>query len=166
MDLLPSSQLKAPRFCAYLKHAHNRSLLLITRDTWQALKPHQGEPVIIDVSLTPMADVAKDAVVIAAAAQCISSSGVEIAIYRSDPKDTKPYNVDLYSVWENLPSHVDYHSMVVAASTEDNENLRSFLDKNVFIVSQKQGPDHWPSAEELPTVVQTVVQTRGSKGAP
>jgi hypothetical protein len=116
----------------------------MTRASWEALKPCQGERVLIDVSLTPMADVAM----------------VEIAIYRYDPNDCKPYNVDLYSVWEDLPSQSNYHSIVAAASTEDNENLRVFLSNNVFIVSHAKKGDHWLSQEELPSVVQAIIQVR------
>ena len=159
----PPPQRKEPRFVTYLEHAENWIALRMTRDTWQALNPRQGEPVLIDVSLTPMADVTKDALVVAATAHRISSSGVEISIYRYDTNDVKPYNVDLYSVWKDLPSHTDYHSIVAAASTEDNENLRAFLFDNVFIVPKAKEQGHWLSQEELPSVVKAVIQVRGRK---
>ena len=160
MDRQSPLRCNAPRFSAYLERAENRTVLRMTRASWEALKPCQGERVLIDVSLTPMADVAMDATVVAATADCISSSRVEIAIYRYDPNDCKPYNVDLYSVWEDLPSHSNYHSIVTAASTEDNENLRVFLSNNVFIVSHAKKGDHWLSQEELPSVVQAMIQVR------
>ena len=164
MNRQPPPQSKELRFSAYLERAENRTVLRMRRAAWKVLKPRQGEPVLIDVSLTPMADVAKDATVVAATAHCISSSGVEVAIYRYDPNDVKPYNKDLYSVWEDLPSHSCYHSIVAAASTEDNENLRAFLSNNVFIVSQSKKGDHWLSKEELPSVVEAIIQVRSCEG--
>jgi len=61
--------------------------------------------------------------------------------------------------------HTDSHSIVAAASTEDNVNLGAFLSDNVFFVSQAKKQGHWLSQEELPSVVQAVIQVRSSGDA-
>ena len=155
-----SSTYHAPKFHAYLTRIEGRSVLLMSRVEWQQLKLQEDKPVLMDVSQTPMSGVARDASVVAAVAQRSSSATAKITIYRHDPEDAPtPYNVDNYLVWENLPIHRNYEDMVLAASTQDDANLRGFLRENVFIVKEDRGKDHWLSYPELPALVRTVTQS-------
>jgi len=155
-----SSTYHAPRFHARLTYIEGRSVLLMSRVTWKELKFQEGKPILIDVSQTPMSGVARDALVVAAVALRSSTSTARISIYRYDPEDAPtPYNVDHYEVWEDLPSFHDYEEIVSAASTRDDDNLRGFMQGNVFIVKEKPGKDHWLSQPELPALVRTVVRS-------
>ena len=132
----------------------------MSRVAWKELKLHEDKPVLIDVSQTPMSGVARDALVVAAVAQRASTATARISIYRYDPEDAPtPYNVDHYEVWEDLPSFHDYEEIVSAASTRDDDNLRGFMQGNVFIVKEKPGKDHWLSQPELPALIRTVVRS-------
>jgi len=116
------------------------------------MKPGLGEAMAVDVDKTPVAAVARDAAVVAAMAEQRSTSGTEVVIYRYDEKDKpKPYNVDRYSVLEDLGARADLHQLINAASTEDNENFRSYVGKNIFLVKRDPGPGHHLS--ELPAHV-------------
>jgi hypothetical protein len=144
---------RAPRFHAYFKHVEGRSVFTMPLNTWFDLRGHEDIPVQIDVSMTPIGAVAQNASVVAAVATNIASSQSEVHIYRYDPKDKPtPINLDKYAVWQGLPDHRDYIQMVNAASTNDDANLRAYLDENVFIVKIDPGPDHW-----LPKVPSSVI---------
>ena len=81
-----------------------------------------------------------------------------IKIYRRDPKDALPINVDRYLVWERVPDHRDFLAMVNSASTSDNANMRGFLADHVFMVKDKPGPDHWLA--EVPAEIAAVISER------
>jgi hypothetical protein len=76
----------APNFQAYLHRVESRPVLRMLRADWQVLLGQEGRPVAIDVTLTPMARVAPQAV--AAIAEPHSPGTSRIEIYRLDPKDT------------------------------------------------------------------------------
>ncbi|MBI3490670.1 MAG: hypothetical protein HY047_02585 [Acidobacteria bacterium] len=68
---------------------------------------------------------------------------VELAIYRLDFSDEPDLiNVDVYDVWEQLPTRIDVPSMIVAASTCANPNFQSYLDHHVFLVKKTPGFGH------------------------
>lgn len=147
-----ASSSQAPRFHAYLERVEDRSVFIMPRAEWVDMRPLAGNPIPIEVTDTPMAAVAQRASVVAAVAVQHSSSP-EIHIYRYDQRDAPtPYNLDRYAVWENLPSSRSYPQIVAAASTNDDENLRSFMRDNVFMVKLSPGPDHW-----LPALPSSVV---------
>lgn len=137
------SEARAPRFHAYLEYVEDRPVLTMPRATWDAMKPDLGTAVPVDVNKTPVAGVARDAAVVATMAEHHSTSGAEVVIYRYDQKDEpEPYNVDRYSVWENLAARPDLHQLINAASTQDNHNFRLYVKENVFLVKKDPGPDH------------------------
>jgi hypothetical protein len=49
--------------------------------------------------------------------------------------------------------------MVNSASTEDNSNMRGFLDEYVFFVKEPMSDDHW--LPDLPTHIQAAVRGQG-----
>lgn len=142
---------EAPRFHALWTSIHGRSVLVMPRSDWDAASVRFGSPVSLDVAQTPLAAVARQAVVLAAVAQQVSETMAEVAIFREDPKDPLPINQDKYSVWLDIPSHPNFAQMVTRASTEDNANLRQYLSENVFLVKQDHRGDHWLST--LPATV-------------
>jgi hypothetical protein len=86
-----------------------------------------------------------------------------VEVYRKDSKDwPTPINVDRYRVWERLPRHLDYAEMVNIASTEDNRNMRGFLEDHVFLVKDLVTQGHW--LHDLPPRIKAVV-SRKSTGA-
>ncbi len=116
-----------------------------------------GQPVEIDVLDTPMYRVASDASVVRTLLEQRSDATARIQIVRYDPKDPKPYNVDDYDVWVDLLSHPSLSSMIIAASTELNQNFRDFAAQNVFILKRDPGPDHWLA--EIPGSATTIIRT-------
>ena len=156
----------APRFKLYLEHLEGKRILIWDRDSWEKAKPCTGSPIHLDIEDLPMHDVINDAVVIAATAQEITSSDQGIAIYRYDPGDAKPYNVDYYSVWEDIPSHYIFEQIVAESSTDINENLLETLAKHVFIIKDDKGPSHWLNYDELPINVQVVIEDEDNKSSP
>lgn len=153
----------APRFHAYFERIEGRSVLLMLRREWEKLSGLQGEVVEIDLSRTPIAALAKECRLEASVAKRRSESEVLLEVYRNDPKDVPtPINVDRYTVWERLPCHHNYMEMVNSASTEDNSNMRGFLDDYVFFVKEPVSDVHW--MPELPTHIQAAVCRQGGHG--
>lgn len=151
---------QAPRFHAWFERLEDRSVLLMRRGDWDRFKVSTLEPALLDVEATPIARLAQQGSLAAAVAQRRSAYEVEVSIFRNDPKDPSPINVDHYRVWERLPVHRDFHSMVNSASTSDNANMRGLLDDHVFMVKEPPGPDHWLS--ELPVSVRAIVRSSSS----
>jgi hypothetical protein len=147
----------APNFQAYLHRVEGRPVVRMLRTDWQALLGQQGQPVLIDVRQTPLAKVAPQ--VVATIAETHSPGASRIEIYRFDPKDVAPINVDRYLVLEDTASRWDLPAIGNAASTEDNQNLRDYLASYVFLVKEAPGPDHWLPA--LPEKVLSVVRRMG-----
>ena len=127
------------------------------RSDWdRLLQVRQGEMVEVDLSKTPIGNVVCGCRIDAAVAVRLPRGDVLVEVYRYDQNDTPtPINLDLYRVWERLPSHRDYFSMVNSASTEDNSNMRGFLEDHVFMVKDVVGSGHW--LRELPPQVKAVL---------
>ena len=66
--------------------------------------------------------------------------------------------MDRYLVWERMPDHRHLFTMVNAASTSDNANLRGFLADHVFLVKEGPGFDHW--LPEVPIEIRAVIAKR------
>ena len=147
----------APRFRAYWEHVAGRSLLTMSRSDWSALQPNLGGVVTIDVSATPMAQVASHALVVKAFLQQSSTATAEITIVRHDPQDPKPYNLDKYDVWVDVSALPALQPMISGASTQFNTNFRQFAAENVFMLKQDPGPDHW--LDTIPGSATTIITT-------
>jgi hypothetical protein len=131
------------------------------REEWEAFRVHAYVPVPISIDATPIAAVSEQGSVAAAIAQRQSDYEVQVSVYREDPKDPLPINVDHYRVWERLPDHRDFPRMVNDATTSDDDNMRAFLDAHVFMVKEPAGKDHWLS--KLPVTVEAMVQSKSSE---
>jgi hypothetical protein len=148
---------QAPRFHAFFTHIEGRKVMLMPRRDWERLNQlREGDIAKIELSTTPIADVAHDSRIQAAVAVRESDAEVVVEVYRKDPKDAPtPINVDRYRVWERLPQHRNYVDMVNWASTEDNPNMRGFLEDHVFLVKDVVASGHW--LDDLPARVRAVV---------
>ncbi len=151
---------QAPRFHAFFGHIEARQVLLMSRRDWERLAQlGEGEIVEIDISTTPIARVAEDSRVEAVVAARQSDYEVVLEVFRNDPQDAPtPVNVDRYGVWERLPPHRNYVEMVNSASTEDNANMRRFLEDHVFLVKDEVTDGH--RLPELPLHVRAVLRRR------
>lgn len=133
-------------------------MLLMLRSQWEAMKPLAGQHVSIEVAQTPLAGLVTGTDLAAAVAERNSDYEATVTIYRRDPTDLLPINVDKYLVWERFPDDRDFLSMVNTASTSDNANMRGFLADHVFFVKEKPGPDHW--LPDLPVDIVVITQRR------
>lgn len=135
------------------------------RSEWAKARPTSSGPVLLDIRSTPMSKVALDATVIALTAQQSSPGDFDLRLYREDPADPSPYNVDAFSLWENIAGRPDFRALVSAASTDVDDNMVQFLGENVLIVPRAPGPAHWLDEAELPAIVRGVLSKTGSSGA-
>lgn len=128
------------------------------RHDWEQVNQlREGEMARIDLSTTPIADVARDSRIEAAVVVRKSPVEVVVEVYRYDPVDMPlPINLDRYRVWECLPPHRNFAAMVNAASTEDNANMRGFLDDHVFFIKDVVGDGH--HLADLPERVKALVR--------
>ena len=145
-----------PRFIFYLKKVKGRKVLIMPKRDWDNIPTHYGEPVRINIRETPMSAVKSNATIIAVTATRFTDKPSMVDIYREDQRDSKPINKDTYIVLENIVDRSDYHEIVIAASTNDNQNLRNYLDENVFLIKKDQTEDHWLS--ELPLNVKSIIE--------
>jgi hypothetical protein len=156
---------RAPRFHAYFSHLEGRPVMLLPRVEWEELlgELDANELVEIDLSGTPIAGVTRDSRVEAVVAVRESRNEVVIDVYRNDPKDAPtPINVDRYRVWEGLPPHRDFVSIVNESTTDDDANTRGFVETYVFLVKAVVDTGHWLA--ELPAKVRAVIE-RQSRAA-
>lgn len=134
----------APRLMFYLGRTEGTTILTMARSAWQDLIRHQDKPIAFDVRSTPMRGVSDVASVIGAVAHEFTGKSARVSIYRNDPKDAPtPVNVDHYRVITDLTGSPELQGWITAASTSYNENMRTFLRDNVFLLKEKPGSDHW-----------------------
>ncbi len=151
----------APRLRAYLPHAEQKPVLFMPRQDWDTLGLELGKMVPVAIEKTPMAKVSSDASVLGVVAQRFSNATAEVLVYRDDPKDNpNRVNADVYLAWLDLPSHQSFNQIVQAASTQDNTNLRHFLNENVVLV--KQDPDDRHRGPHLPPTVRMTLRADSS----
>jgi hypothetical protein len=135
---------EVPRVLFYWGRQENSSVLSMRREDWHSVVGSLGVPVRFDVGSTPMARMADVSSVLGSIVHEIGSATARFTVYRYDAKDMPtPINQDDYTVWIDLAAHPKLQGMIEAASTSDNENLKTFSRDHVFFVKQKPGPDHW-----------------------
>ena len=138
-------------------------MVMSRRDWEQANQLREGEMGQIDLSTTPIANVTRDSRIEAAVVVRTSPVEVVVEVYRYDRVDMPlPINLDRYRVWERLPPHRNFAAMVNAASTEDNPNMRGFLDDHVFFIKDAVRDGH--HLADLPESVK-VLAGRGNAAA-
>ncbi len=136
------TQYNAPQLRAYL--CGRIGAMLMRRLEWEQVAALElGEVAPLDLVTTPIARVASAGCVLAVIAVRTSAARVMIEVYRHDPKDALPVNVDRHEVSELFPPDLDFGSIVVLASTEDNANSRGFRDEWVYFSREEPGLGHW-----------------------
>ena len=148
----------AARLMQYWGRSEGVDILSMRRSGWHDLVGLGGKPVAFDVRSTPMRGVSDVASVIGTIANEFTAVSARVSIYRDDPKDApNRINVDNYRVWTDLSGHPRLANMIEAASTSYDENMKAFIQDNVFLVKEKPGSGHWLST--LPSSVYVVLKS-------
>lgn len=148
--------IKRPRFLYRLESIEGHRIHSMPIENWNSIQSDYGVPIKINVEDTPMSNITRDATVIAAVATRHIDKPAEIDIYREDEKDELPINKDTYIVLENIPARADYHKIIEEVSTCDNNSLRDYLNRSVFLVKKDNTEDHW--LPDLPSQVSIVIE--------
>ena len=128
------------------------------REAWNLLSPEADRPVRIDLSHTPLANIAKDSVVLGAIAYKVDDAIARVAVFRNDPKDEKPVNQYQYDVCVNLSAHTRFEFMVAAASTCANDNMRIFGEESVFFTKRRNNDGFEHHLCDLPSDVAAIIR--------
>jgi hypothetical protein len=148
---------RAARFQAYLDGRWGA--IKMSRSLWEHLIQDQDGPIELDISNTPLASLAYDVKIVGSFAERSENGQVIIKIFRDDPKDApNKINMDRHEIWEYVDSHLDYENAVVAASTNDDDALQSFLDDYVFLVPLEKGPGH--HLPDVPAIYQVILESK------
>ncbi len=149
---------KPERLLHYWGHREGAEILSMPRTAWCTVVGSLGTPVAFDVRSTPMASMGTAAQVIGALVHEITPATAKYSIYRNDPADhPTPINQDDFAVYTDLSVHPDLDKLIHAASTEDNDKLRDYIQQHVFFVKQKPGKDHWQAT--IPSSVMVVLNS-------
>jgi hypothetical protein len=148
----------AVRLMHYWGHAEGVDVLSMRRSEWHDLVGHEGRPIKFDVRSTPMGGVSNFVFVIGTLAHEFTPVTARVSVFRDDPHDApQRINVDHYRVWTDLSAHPRLQNMIEAASTSYNDNMRIFIQENVFLVKEKTSSDHWMST--LPSSIHAVFKS-------
>jgi hypothetical protein len=142
-----SKKYNAPRFENYLK---SKKYKFLARNTWESLKNNSPEELVINLSDTQLSSYINQENFIDALIKVIQPSDYELRVYRSDPNDEKPFNTDLFHVYEDIHKHFNIPKMVTECSTSIDTNFNGFLSENVVIAPQVKDDKHWQIFEDLP----------------
>lgn len=149
------------KFQYYLNRVEGQRVLWMPRDQWVTIKPLAEKPVKVDISETPMSNVARDASVLISVTARSSDQTAKIDIYRYDEKDQPtPVNKDTYIVMENILGRPDYQELIIKSSTSDSTELREFLGSHIALVKADNNSDHWLT--ELPSSVLCILDSKVS----
>ena len=154
----------APRFHTLWQHIEKKKrIFAIRKNDWNSLNiTHGTEEKLVKLNLEqfqplPISELIADSDVIGGTAFATSSK-VIIKIYRRDPKDDPtPINVDTYTVWMGLPTYLNVSDMIIAGSTDNDDNFKHYANDHVFLVKENPSDDHW--LEELPREVYALLSS-------
>ena len=148
----------AVRLIHYWGHIEGTDILSMPRTEWHDLVGHEANPIKFDVRSTPMRGVSDVTSVIGTLAHEFSDATARVSIFRDDPKDApNRINVDHYRVWTDLSGHPKLKNMIEAASTSYNENMKTFIQDNVFLLKERPSSDHRMST--LPSSIYLVFKS-------
>ena len=134
----------------------DQPVIHMRRADWAGLNTASTGTVLVDIRRTPLANVASDASLVATYAHRYGPSKVQVGVVRLDLQDAPDiYNTDKYEVWEDLSSHPQFSAMVSAASTENNQNLRTYVAESVFLT--KLEPDDEHRRPDLPGTIKILL---------
>jgi len=151
----------ARRLKAYLEYALDRPVLHMQRHDWASINPASTGTVLVDIVSTPLAGVASDASVVATYVHRYGPGQIQVGVIRLDLNDTPDiYNTDKYEVCEDLTKHPNFPSLISAASTSDNQNLRNYLGETVLLT--KLAPDDEHHRPSLPATVKILLEQQST----
>lgn len=140
-----------------LQHHMDKSIAEFSKGDWERLILSSGEPTKLEEVPYPLSSVMTDAKVVAVTASGIINPDPGIDIVRYDAQDAPHvYNIDHYSVVENLPNHADYSKVLSTANVKETDELNKILKEKVFVVGPRQSSDHW--VKELPERIRNAKQ--------
>ncbi len=131
----------APRLLAYLKQIFKARPFRMKRDDWNELKStfrlnNNGFDELVN---TPLSETPN---VIGCLVKEIIPNKFEIKLYRFDSKDPKPYNVDVYHVFESITSMENIYYYIKQASTDYDDNMKRVDTEAVIWAKQQPQSDH------------------------
>ena len=146
---------KETRIIAALEHlTSENSVMVISLADWQKLVREDGMPTVIERMFGSANGIMQMASLVTVAGSGIVNQNPGIAAVRLDENDAPNiYNIYHFKVFENLPDHQIYKQATEMAGVEDDEELRSALRDNVFIVSDKRENEHW--YEQIPEQIKS-----------
>ena len=146
---------------AYInKYLFSHDALLMKRRDWEQLRSNPGRVFEFDIYQTPMCNILISTFVIGAIAERYFLDQYKIKIYRIDPQDDPPYNVDTYILYEDFSNRPDFDDLVKHASTSADDNMWLFHNDNVIMEKAPPEDDHHSSYEQLPEEIQIKIYPR------
>ena len=126
------------------QNCFNKSVVTFSVNDWWGAVRADGELTALSGVPEPLSSITHNATVVAAVASGICVSSPALDIVRRDEKDAPYiYNIDNYSVIENLCEHPEYRGILSAARIPDSQELRYELQNNVYIVKNEPADMHW-----------------------
>jgi hypothetical protein len=154
----------APRFHTLWQHTERKRIFAFRKEDWYSLNiaDNASEKLVkldlAQIQSLPFGDVLSDSDVIGSTAFA-GHTKITLQIYRNDPKDEKPINVDKYTVWIGLPTYLNILEMIEVGSTDNDDNFSHYANDHVFLVKEEPGDDHW--LKELPREVYALLSGEG-----
>lgn len=128
----------------------------MSRKYWDLMKNNIEHTFDIDIYDTPLKETTISTIVLGCKATYIKENMYELKVYRLDLKDTPPFNVDTYTLYEYLPNEIDFQDVVKKSSTDFDDNMIEHLNEVVFIASTGPQDDHHCPNNKLPKSIQRV----------
>jgi len=154
---------EAPRFQAYCERT--KGVMFMPSSDWLGLASSTGVYVEIDLAKTPFSGLTLNPNYSIAVLKQASSDNIELEVYREDPNDAlagTPINLDIYSVYNAIPSTWVLSDIVQAASTDADQNLDDFIaGQTMFIkwASSDIADHHIP---DFPAHVKAILKKKRS----
>ena len=140
-----------------LGRVSDKSVVVFSRKQWERLISDTGEPTKINEAPEPLSRVMHQAIIVTVTASGIVNPSPGIDFVRYDIKDAPcVYNIDHYTVIENISIHEQYTRIFSMARVDDDEMLRAILRENVFIIGPERLSNHW--SIELPEYIKSAKQ--------
>jgi hypothetical protein len=127
----------------------DKSVAVFSRKEWEELIPESGEITKLTRIPSPISGLTRQASEVVVVASGMSNIDPGIDVIRKDPKDDPfVYNVDHYTIIQNICLHPAYGEILLKAGVKESPELNEYLKENVFIVGPEKRSNHW--IEEIP----------------
>lgn len=144
-----SFEKNCPRLHHYLQNKY--TIFWMIKEDWYNIKNTGDEPIEVEIADTPLLAIKSNGNFLNAL--YVNENYPIIEIYRYDENDIKKINKDKYRVCEDITDLIGENqltSIVVAASTQINQNLESNLEGYVILLKLNHGKDHHLYIHEAP----------------